>query len=144
MRTKRSYGRPGTRVIPPGWGASHAPVVNARLSAVVSLTDPATASEQWDEDTQRTILTATPYAAGVPAAVQVIFNGSPEIAGEELLQVAGYRVTLPHDHMALPTHQVTVTTCDGDTSLVGRVLAVVEVLRGSERFQRDLMCRLTN
>jgi hypothetical protein len=147
MRAQRAYGRPGTRVIPAGWGASHAAVIEGRLSAVVDLTDPATATKTWDEELKRTVLAATPYAADVPAAIQVIFTGysnnSGEDAAEERLQVAGYRITVPHGQAVTPGHEVTVTACDGDSTLTGRTFSVAEVLRGSERFQRDLMCRLT-
>lgn len=139
-------GRPGTRVIPDGWGAAHAVPVAGTRRATVSLRHPG-GTPAWNETTQQTeTVPFAPYAADQLARIQAVTNraGGPVEAAGETVYVRGYLVALPVTVVdAKPGDLITVDACT-DPTLVGRVLTVVDVLRGSEVWERDLFCTLND
>lgn len=139
-----SYGRLGTPVVPPGWGVSHAPVLAKTMTAVVDLyTGEETTS--WSDDLDRTVTALVPaYAVGQVARIQALQTAASRQqaeTAEESLEVTDYLITLPHDLQPEVGHLIEVTATD-DTDLVGRVLQVAGVVRGSERFERDVYATL--
>jgi len=166
-RATRSFGRPGTRVIPARWNADHAPVVTAAMRARVSLRhdDGATTKTylpydpEHPETTGRTTYSlAAPYAADIPARIQglreMTARGS-ETAAEESLRVSGYLVALALgvDDTADAVNAIStgdIVTIDSLTEsdqlllLPGVELRVTDIVRGTERWERDLFCQLVD
>ena len=153
MRPQRAYGRPGTKVIPDSWGASHAPVVEGWLTATVSLRAPGGTSV-WDEGLGRTVVTPNaPFATEVPARIRPIgAGGGPgQEAVDIKVQVAGYLVSLPLeadgvDEVVVDGESNTLVdvTASEDALLTGTSLRVEDIERASLRFERTLLCVLNN
>jgi hypothetical protein len=136
------------RVIPEDWGRNHAPVAAGTRNAVVTLRRPATT--EWDPDAAdgRGATVTTPgavYASQVSARIQAQINRSHNdtTTAEETVTVPPYLVTVDHDLQPHDGDEVQVVTCAGDPTLVGQPLRIDHVLRGTERFERDLFCTLT-
>lgn len=138
-------GRPGTEVIPTGWAAQHAAVVERTMvDAEVSLSDPsAPVVTGFDESTQQTTrVSAPPYWTG-GARIQVLNQqGRQVVAAEDPETVASYLVVVPSSVVAGEGHLVRVTESD-DPALTGQHLQVITVARGSHRWETDLFCSFT-
>jgi hypothetical protein len=150
-RPTRANGRPGTKVIPPRWGALHAQAAaGTRTDATVDVRVPGT-TPRWNNDRKRTEATdATPFATKVPARILALTastNTSTQDAADDTVRVIGYRISVPlgkaNDARLLPGVLVDVVSCS-DPLLVGRTLRVEDVVRGSHRFERDLLCTLND
>lgn len=147
MRATRSYGRPGTAVLPAGWGASHAPVLEQTRTATISLATGGTTTGEWNPETESYDApgAATAYASSVPASIMPDRStGDPRVeAAGETLEVFDYLVGIAHDQNTVREgHIATVTACEGDPELVGRQLRVERADFGSDRFERVLHCSL--
>lgn len=145
-RPTRSYGRPGTPVIPADWQASHAAVAVGTMTATVSLRKPGTTSV-FNEDTGQTEYTPLPaYTTGQPARIQAYrataIDRAKDVA-DETLRVTGYLVTLPWAVSVDEGDLVDVSSCT-DPELAGRSLLVIDLVRGSLRFERDVFCTINN
>lgn len=147
MRAQRAYGRPGTAVIPPNWGASHAPVADGTRNAVVTLRRPSTMA--WDESANdgKGATVPTPgaaYASNVTARIQALITRSDNDAesAEETITAPPYLVTLGHEQPCREGDEIEVTACVGDALLVDRFLRVDHVVLGTERVERDVLCTL--
>lgn len=84
----------------------------------------------------------TPYYDGA-CRVQAL-NGEARIihtAGDRQV-VADYLIVVPLAVAGAEQDLVTIT--DGDAQLANAVLQVLHVVRGTERFERDLYCTLTS
>ncbi len=171
-RPSRSFGRPGTRVIPDRWNTDHAPVAAATMRALVSLRHDAGATTKTytpydpanpDNTGRTTYDAASPYATDVPARIQGLREMTTrgnQATAEESLRVSGYLVTLPLDDLVDPTSPtdepqrgsliatgdiVTVIKCaDPLLLLPGTELHVTDIVRGTERWERDLFCELVD
>lgn len=149
MRSQRAYGRPGTAVIPAAWAASHAPVVEGFMTeATVSLRKPGGTQGAFDPDTGTyAFVPFPPFATGVPARVQALTEISvpaADAAGESV-RVLGYRVSIPASTPTADLDEgilVDFTECAGDALLEGSSLHVTDIVRGTHRFERDLICDL--
>lgn len=142
MRRTRTHGRPCTPVIPPEWAPSHAPVLDGTRDAVVSLIAPSAGAAVFDEATGRTTVTdAAPYAKKIGARIQSWTFNSAE-AGEELVRVSGFLVTINLDHTPAKGDLVKVIEADGDALLVGATLRIADVTQGSDRAERHLFATL--
>lgn len=143
-RPTRSYGRPGTPVIPADWQESHAPVAQGTMTATVSLRKPGSTTV-FDEATGQTEYTPlTPYATAQPARIQAYrataIDRAKDVA-DETVRVTGYLVSVPWDN-APDEGDIVDVTASKDGDLAGRSLVVIDVVRGSLRFTRDLFCTL--
>ena len=131
-------------MIPADWEVAHALVVAGALRARVSLADPEAVTRAWSDDLEEWIsIPAGPYATQVPARVQRL-NGQARdvVSGEAPEVVLDHLVVVPWGMAEVrPGHLVTVSEAS-DRQLVGAVLQVHHVVVGSERFERDLFCRL--
>lgn len=137
-------GRPGTTVIPDGWEAAHAPVLAGTRTATVSLRKPGS-TRQWNPDTQSTdTVPLTPYAPDVAARIQVVptQERTVEVAGGTT-HVRDYLVTLDPALLPVDEDLVDITACS-DPALVDRTLRIVDVVRGSLRFERVVYCTLND
>lgn len=133
----------GTRVIPTGWSAHHAPVARGGMNATVTVSNTRTGTTH-DPETDDTVSTwSSEYAAG-PARVQALNEAQVEDAAGQQVAGRAYLVQLDMTHSGAddiaPGARVLVTACANDAQLVGQELWVVDVQMGSERFTRDLVC----
>lgn len=145
MRPRQAIGRPGTPVIPANWAASHQPVAEkAQTAAACELREPGTV-QTWNPVTDQ--MDTAPHAAyytGGCAVVPLTNDARIAVQAEDPETVTGYLVTVPAVvGLVLDGHLVKITSSD-DTALTGRVLTVKDVVRGSHRFERDLICTLTD
>lgn len=143
MRPRQATGRPGTAVIPQYWEDGHRPVVEKTLRGTAALRVPGTV-QTWNNTTQQNDLTPHEPYATVGARVQALRGESRRIVvAEDLEVVADYLIVIPGDVNPATTDLVTVSGTD-DALLDGRVFQIQQVELGTERFERDLFCTLTD
>lgn len=132
-------GRPGTPVIPEGWAAAHRPVAEKTMTATASIREPG-GTPGWDEEAEEsTLVPHDPYFTG-PCRVQALATQAGlAVVAEDPETVASYLITVPASVTATEEQLVTVTDT-GDPALEGKTLRIRQVVRGSLRFERDLIC----
>lgn len=148
-RPTRSYGRPGTKPIPDGWAASHAPVVEAAFmtTSTVSLRREGGTDTHFDPAVGHTVTTPyAPFATDVPANIAALTETSvpPASAVEDQVRVLGYLVTIPSSVPVAFLDEgvmVDVVTCP-DALLAGQTMHVTDIVRGARLFERALICDL--
>lgn len=142
-RPTRSYGRPGTAVIPAAWAASHRPVADGTMTAHAEVRQPGTVQAWSAASEQMVAAPRDPYYTGrcrvqalATQAHTVVVAADPEV-------VASYLVTV--SAAAAPAEGDLVTVTDsGDDLLDDRTLLVVQVTTGSQVVERDLFCTFTD
>lgn len=142
------YGRPGTQVIPDGWAANLAPVVNGTHTVPATLRHPGTV-ESWDEASQQ--MGHTPLAAYWTgrARFQALVGGgrrrdTPTDSGDAV-HITNYLVALPLDVVDVkPGDLVTVGGPPGDPALEGRTLLIKDVTDGELELERVCYGYLTD
>lgn len=143
MRSRQATGRPGTPVIPANWEAGHRVVVEKTLRGTASLRVPGTV-QTWNPVTEQNDLTPHEPYATPGCRVQALRGESRRVVvAEDLEVVADYLIVIPADITPAGTDLVTVTGT-GDALLDGRVFEIQQVELGTERFERDLFCTLTD
>lgn len=136
------------RAVPATWGADHAAVAASTRNATGTLRRPANGDDAsgWDPTTRTTTpATEASYAAHVTARIQSMVTNRADnarIVAEDTIITASYLVAVDHDVAATEGDEFTVETCRGDLPLVGRILRVDHVVRGTDRAERDLYCNL--
>jgi hypothetical protein len=142
-RATRSQGRPDTPVIPTDWGTSHAPVVEKTMPGTVALRLPGGTPGGFDTETQQTGLTPHAAYATVACRIQALAGEARVVAtADDEETSADYLIAVPRSvHQVREGHLGKVTDT-GDPALDGRTLSVVQVARGTHRFERDLFCTL--
>lgn len=145
-RPTRLYGRPGTRVIPTGWGASHQPVTDGTRTADCTVSAPAApAPGTMDPTTGKyPTSTQTPHYTGSCRVQALTTTSRLADAGERTSTIAGYLVTVPITVAAAVIGHIVKVTNSGDPALDGHTLTVTDVVRGSLLFERGLLCDFTN
>ncbi len=139
-----AQGRPGTEVIPTGWAAAHAPVVEGTMrDAVAALRDPtATSGMGWNPTSeQMESIPAEAYWTGGVRVQMLNQQGREPVSAGDQETVADYLVVVPVDVEAAEGHRVLITDSD-DPLLNDHELRVVTVVRGTHRWERDLFCEL--
>jgi len=131
----------GSRVIPVGWSAHHQPVAEGTMTGACTIRDPdATVVGEFDPETGTYPRTpAGPYYTDVCRAQQ---QKQPQVAttGEQRVSTHDYLVTVPASVTAVKLGHLVKVTAAEDASLIGRVLQVTDVQRGTEIWERDLIC----
>lgn len=135
--------------VAPDWESTYGPVVTQQwqTEATVTLKKPGGTSG-WSEVAGRTVTVPfPPFADDIPAKISPITAG--EVASvEERDWVLGYRVAVPYN-LAPTTGQldegieVVVVTCS-DPMLEGVTMRVSEVVRGTHRFERELVAQVNS
>lgn len=147
-RATRAQGRPGTQVIPAQWQESHGVVAAKTMTICVNLRHPGT-TMAYDNSVGHSVPTPeTPYATNLPARVQAhreTAQNDEKTSAEESQRVTGYLVTLPlsADLTGLAAGDLIDFPPDcPDQALASHNLRIVEIVRGSLRFERDVFAVL--
>lgn len=152
-RPVRAQGRPGTKVIPTNWNASHAPVLDKTHRGHCVIVDPKSGGDLvYDENGKTSKRTAPDAKYDGACRVQVQQSQDARtVVGDQQTTTIEYLVAInllgdgvDRDEPVAEPHvgdRVTVTQ-SGDASLDGQSLTVTSVAVGTERFERDLFCVL--
>jgi hypothetical protein len=131
--------------VPLGWGVQHQPVVVGTFTVTVGWRRPGGTEGSFDPNTHsKTTTPNAAYATG-SARVQVLpaLQQEKVVAEDDQVTTVGYRVSVPVDSTDYKVNDLgTITAVEsgnGDPSLVGKVLTVVAIERGSLMFERDLI-----
>lgn len=142
------YGRPGTRVIPEQWAATHERIAAGTHNCAMTLRRPAADQTGdhggFDWDTGRTDpVQGAAYATNVHITITAEDQRDAEATvGEEQVTVPLYRIGLSN-HLPCREGDIgEVLASPDDPLLVGRLFRVEQVLLGEHRFERDLLCVL--
>ena len=132
---------PGTRVIPAGWSAHHAPVAAGAMNAKAQVLDPELRTKGWDDDTESPTVVDGPPLYDGPCAVMSVQSDATTLQADEQVSTREYLVRFPY---AVPWLreglEVKFAEAINDPGLVGRTMRVRDAQLGSERFQRDVIC----
>lgn len=138
-------------MIPAGWAASLRPVAAGTMTATVQVRHPGTTTV-FDPETQQTVVTPLPpYATDIPARVLAVTSMEHTVdAAGDTVHVRGYLITVPVDFDTadpdggVAEEDLVEVTATDDPALVGRTLAVNDLIRGSNVVERDLFATLNN
>lgn len=145
-RPTRAHGRPGTPVVPDAWAASHRPVLAGTRRGTLAVRRDAT-TQTWDNELEQNVtVPVDPHFIGT-CRVQALGNqardrviaGDPETVADYL--IATEVTDAAPDAQPLEQQLATVTDT-GDPLLDGQTLRIVQVVRGTELFERYLFCTL--
>jgi hypothetical protein len=137
---------PNSRVIPPGWQAHHRPVVEGTWTAWCTIDAPGVGPGIWNPVTMqndppaRVVLhTNVPCRVQQHTLPQAADVGTQQVSSHDYLVVVPVTIT----DVAVD-HCVTVTGSRDqldpvDPSLIGRLLVITDVQRGSLLWERDLI-----
>lgn len=147
-RPRRSQGRPGTAVIPAGWGDAHAPVVGRTLTNATVAIGPAGGTSSWNEGRGQTETAAAGAVYAGPASIMPVSDTARILTVvEDPTSTRVYDVTLDLSHagadLIQAEHVIRVTGCD-DAQLVTKTLTISGIERGSQRFSRVLLAVLND
>lgn len=131
---------PNSRVIPAGWSAHHRPAAESTMTATCDITRPATGRGTLNPTTGTVTNASTSIGVDVPCRVQAAASTDRSTqTGEQEVTFRKYMVAVPADLDPHVDDIVTITAAV-DTDLIGRALRVLDVLYGSEVWQRTLTC----
>lgn len=137
----RHQGRPGTRVIPEGWGQSHASVVERTLTGLCRVLPPTDPTDVVAAaDLTVTAPTVTPEHVGPFRMQQQNAQVAVALLGEQYQATAVYLFALEADAEISYGASVLIDDCPEDPTAAGRRFTVRKIARGSQRFERDLWC----
>jgi hypothetical protein len=133
------------QVIPPGWGAHHRAVVAGSWNGAVTITGAPPGTSHWDDDLEQNVADPGPTVYNGPARVQALAGqGRTVVLADDTEVLVDYLVVVPHDVPAVAGHRLVVTDGHDDPLLEAQPLTVRQVVMGTERFERDLMCTITS
>lgn len=150
-RPTRAQGRPSTRVIPVAWSTDHAPVATKAMNATCELIPPGTGPLVFDQAEKVSRRTEVDPSYVGPCRIQKLnAQDRNQAVAEQTVTTVGYLVTLslgvlddngaPTADTATAAHRVCVTANPNGPDLVGEYLTITSIVRGSERFEVDLIC----
>lgn len=143
-RPRQSQGRPGTRVIPPGWEAGHRPVADkTHRAATIQLRHPGTTQAWSDADQEMVEVPLDPYWTGPARVTALATRDQVKITAGDREVVIRYDVAVTADVAPAIDDLVTVTEVD-DPHLLDRSLLVAQITGGSLQFERLLGCSLAD
>lgn len=142
-------GRPGagSDVIPTGWAAAHAPIVEDSFDCTVTI-GPAGVSPTFDPGTRQMQTTAAAAVYTGPASVQLLsLAGSNEgrrvVAATDEVDVVSYVVKIPAAAVGpVRVDHVVHVVASPNPALVGRDLVLTKVPRPGRAFSGALTARL--
>jgi hypothetical protein len=140
MPREMAYGRPGSKAIPDNWSESLAPVAEQFFTAECDIHAPSPGTATLDRETGLSVPGQAALLYRGPCRIWVEAN-SPAVADTAAQQVTTqtYRVAIPAAIATVVVGAVvTVTKTTMDKSI--DKLRVDSIERGSEIWQRDLIC----
>lgn len=147
MPLPRHPGLSGSRVVPDGWAAHHAFVVDRTLDCTVDI-GPATGPAVFGTETRRMAAeTVTPVYSGPASVGLASVGGSAESArvdvADEQVDIRAYLIKLPADTAdAVEIDHVVTVTAAPSLALIGQRLVVTGVGRPGREFSRVITARL--
>ena len=142
MRPTRSYGRPGTAVIPETWQADHAAVIGETFPDTVTIGAPGS-TPAFNETSGQTETTPAAGAYDGPCRITAVsFAPQPVAQADEQVPVRAYEIALPWAVAGISTSHVAKVTASQDAELQGRTLQIAQIERDSNRFSRILIATL--
>lgn len=127
---------PRGKVIPGGWAAYHRPVANGTMTATLTIYAPDTST--YDEDARMNVPSnGTERWSGKGRIQQHNFESNFIVGGQEIRSRA-YLVAVDAEVNNVEVNDVVRVSSLNDQDLFEMVVMSVE--KGSERFQRDLIC----
>jgi hypothetical protein len=140
MVRKTHQGRPGTRAIQDDYGERHAPAANQTQTSVCEIRGPDVLGT-FDPNTGAYNVVPGPLRyRGSCRVVPVPPSKMAGLVTEQMLPAQGYQVSIDHAASNVLIHDRVTITESEDAQLIGQVLPVVVVLKGSMRLTRDLIC----
>lgn len=113
------------------------------MTAVCTIRLPGAVQGPWNATTgQYTSTPHAPYYTG-PCRVQQLHQPNEVSAGEQRVSTHDYLVPVPAAVTAVELGHILTVTAGGpdlDPSLIGRLLTVTDIQRGSLTWERDLTC----
>ena len=131
----RPFSPRGAQVIPDGWEARHAPISEATMTAEVTIWSGAVPQWRWDDAERKQVRDLGDELWSGTARVQQRKESATTEAGSQDVTTHTYLVTIPRD---VPLGQWVQVTESTDPEL--DLLRVADVLKGSLRWERDLLC----
>lgn len=142
MPREMAAGRPGSQMIPADWSEQMSHVAESAFTSKCRVTLPSTETT-WDNANNRSVPVAGATVYEGPCRVQVLAN-APAVnkTADQPVTTQAYLVALPASVATVEVGcLVEVTKSTADATLTdGRRLRVEAVQRGSEIWQRDLIC----
>ncbi|MBM0237735.1 hypothetical protein JNW88_12210 [Micromonospora sp. ATA32] len=130
---------PNTRVIHPRFEQHHRPVTESAMTTTGRLLRPDETGTR-DPVSGRTTF-AEPALVWEGSARLRANTGTPTVQADRIVTVGGYLLVLPADTPVPHVRDVwEVGDCDGDPSLAGARLRVVDVPRSGLSWQRNIGC----
>lgn len=135
---------PATRVIHPDWSPHHRATAESTMTVGVRITRAGTGEGTYNPGTGQTDPPAPTEVAACQARIQARTAGD-RIArvGDQTVTLRGYLVPVPVDAGDIRVDdriEVTSVGPDEDPQLLGLQLRVLDVLYGSQVWERDLIC----
>lgn len=90
------YGRPGTKVIPDGWAASQAKVIENTLDFTVTIAPPGTARAFNNETDQTETAVAAALYSGPASVTPIVENAEHPVLADDQVPTRRYQVELKH------------------------------------------------
>lgn len=143
-RPTRSHGRPGTAVVPEGFGPDHAPVAEGSQTAWIVIRRPGD-TQEWDEETEQmvTVPHDPTYTGGCRVQSRQTGSGRTVTVAADPEVTASYTIAVPVT-ATVAAGMVGLVTETDDPLLDGRTVIVRQLLHGSLLVERVLLCDLTD
>ena len=134
---------PGTRTIDPRWSAHHQPVAAGALNGSGAVYDPDLRTAGWDPETESVTVVEGPALYTGPLGIMSTNAENTSLQADDVVRTREYLVRFPADCPWLREGLIVKVTNGhaDDADLTGRMLLVVDAQLGTERFQRDVVCR---
>jgi len=133
--------RPGTPIIHPRYEQHHRHIPEGASTATCRIQRPSTEPGVFDPNTGTTTPAApTTLYDDLPCRVQEIRDEQRSLTGEQIVTTRRYMVIVSYDVTNVQVDDwVELITATDPTLLGGRKLFITDVMRGSVRFERDLI-----
>lgn len=136
---------PNTAVFGSGWSQHHQPTATSAMTAKGTITRPSETAGEWNPTTGD-VATPPPeliYTGPMRVQAKTTDPVDRDATGQQVT-TREYLIAITVDSVPIRAGEhgdrVTITECDADPGLIGRVLRVTDAAFGSESFQRDLTC----
>ena len=140
-RPTRSFGRPGTSVVPPNFERDHAPVFETTRTARCRIHGPTDGVPVLNPDLGYSVAPAAPLLyEGTVRLIPLTAADRNTLVGDQDQHLASYRAAIAHDAARIPNGSTLVVTETNDTWLGARTLFVRNGDLGTIRFERHLLC----